>query len=48
MMLPMSHFINHALCDGWHVTRFYKNLDREPRGIERLSENTERTTVNLQ
>ena len=29
MMLPMSLFINHALCDGWHVTQFYKNLDRE-------------------
>ena len=28
-MLPMSLFINHALCDGWHVTQFYRNLDRE-------------------
>ena len=29
MMLPMSLFINHALCDGWHVTQFYKYLDHE-------------------
>lgn len=29
MLLPMSLFINHTLCDGWHVTQFYKNLDRE-------------------
>ena len=29
MMLPMSLFINHERCDGWHVTQFYKNLDRE-------------------
>ena len=28
-MLPMSLFINHALCDGLHVTQFYRNLDRE-------------------
>ena len=27
--LPVSLFINHALADGWHVTRFYRNLDRE-------------------
>lgn len=28
-MLPMSLFINHALCDGWHVAQFYQNLERE-------------------
>ena len=28
-MLPMSLFINHALCDGWHVTQFYQSLERE-------------------
>ena len=27
--LPVSLFINHALADGWHVTQFYRNLDRE-------------------
>ena len=29
MMLPVSLFINHALCDGWHVTQFYCNLEQE-------------------
>ena len=29
MMLPVSVFINHALCDGWHVTQFYRNLEHE-------------------
>ena len=28
-MLPMSLFINHALCGGWHVAQFYQNLERE-------------------
>lgn len=27
--LPVSLFINHALVDGWHITRFYRNLERE-------------------
>lgn len=29
MMLPVSLFLNHALADGWHVTQFYQNLERE-------------------
>lgn len=29
MLLPMSVFINHALADGWHVTQFYRHLERE-------------------
>lgn len=29
VLLPMSLFINHALCDGWHVTQFYQGLERE-------------------
>ena len=27
--LPVSLYVNHALADGWHITRFYENLDRE-------------------
>ena len=36
MMLPVSIFINHALADGWHVTKFYQNLEWE---LAALSEN---------
>lgn len=27
--LPVSLFVNHALADGLHISRFYENLGRE-------------------
>lgn len=27
--LPVSVFVNHALCDGWHMALFYQGLERE-------------------
>ena len=34
--LPVSLFVNHALADGLHISRFYENLGRE---LAALAEN---------
>ena len=40
--LPVSLFINHALADGWHVTQFYRNLDRELAELARYFQSKDR------
>ena len=27
--MPVTVFVNHALADGWHITQFFHNLERE-------------------
>lgn len=27
--MPVTVFVNHALADGWHITQFFRNLERE-------------------
>lgn len=29
LTLPVTVYVNHALADGWHLTQFYQNLERE-------------------
>lgn len=35
LTLPVTVYVNHALADGWHLTQFYRNLERE---LSRLTE----------